>query len=376
MPFSNPDTSMASNLPSTVLSDPPKQAPEDKARSRIEEIRRIAEAREKAAQVQTTISYNPMMLDESDEDDDILEKLITIKKPPVAAIPKKASGSGKVAADPFGSTSPLTEVESDSDSDKGSFLPRVMTRSMSRAASQAPEDPPLTKPRSRAPSKAPTRASSKAPTRMPASRSRASSKAPTLPPPPARTKPVAKTMPSHSMIPSSLASLLADSHSSSRRRDDPTTVAFMRDVKRDMQEIEQRRLYGGAIEPEPPEQSRSIDPSVTAMALGEEDGRKMNEVIASDRTAATQVSLWRPLWDEQLVGARDITMDIGVGALFSTRNRAYKIPSIKYPGLLYLKTHIPFSHAYRSLFLVQVWFLLDVFLKSYTFQIPRILHCF
>ena len=79
-----------------------------------------------------------------------------------------------------------------------------------------------------------------------------------------------------------------------------------------MQEIEQRQLYGGTIEFEPQESTRNIDPSVTEKALGEEDGRRMNEVIASDNAAAAHASPWRPFWDEQLVGARDVTMDVGV----------------------------------------------------------------
>lgn len=98
-------------------------------------------------------------------------------------------------------------------------------------------------------------------------------------------------------------------------------AALIRDVKRDMQEIEQRHLYGGSIESAPPENSRAIDPSVTEMALGEEDGRKMNEVLASDSATAAQATPWRPFWDEQLVGARDVTMDT-----------VYQIPRLHLPS--------------------------------------------
>jgi hypothetical protein len=100
-----------------------------------------------------------------------------------------------------------------------------------------------------------------------------------------------------------------------------------------MLNIEQRHLYGDVMGPEPLENSRHIDPSVTEMALGEEDGRKMNEVLASDNSTATQISPWRPFWDEQLVGARDVSMDIEACSfrvfsyfadiLFSIRYRLY-----------------------------------------------------
>jgi len=66
-PFSSKNTSMDSNLPDIASSIPAKQDPVDKARSRIEEIRRMAEAREKEAQIPTTLNYQPMLMDDSDE---------------------------------------------------------------------------------------------------------------------------------------------------------------------------------------------------------------------------------------------------------------------------------------------------------------------
>jgi len=79
-----------------------------------------------------------------------------------------------------------------------------------------------------------------------------------------------------------------------------------------MMDIERRHLYGDTMEAEPPENHRRIDPSVTEMALGEEDGKKMNEVLASDNAMAAQISPWRPFWNEQLVGAREASMDVEV----------------------------------------------------------------
>jgi hypothetical protein len=354
-PFSSTGTSLESSLSAPDLNAPMEQTPQDKARSRIEEIRRLAEAKQLADEVQPNRVYHPIVIDDSDEEEDLLEKLIPTKKAQPTTKPKAkpASTSRKRAppppVDPFDAMSPLTEPDSDDQSMDEPIArsnpPNVTTRSRSRAASQAPEPPP--------PTRTSKRANSRGPILPPPPRSRASSKPPTLPASTARSKkPPIKAAPApatSSALPSSLASLLEESPSA-HRPDDAKTRELMRAVKRDMLNIGQRHLYGDSMQSEPLEGSRVIDPSVTEMALGEEDGRKMNEVLASDNSLATQISSWRPFWDEQLVGARDVSMDIEVCAFrLCYIDLADILFSIRYHHCLFRTFPTPFLCICKSL---------------------------
>lgn len=109
-------------------------------------------------------------------------------------------------------------------------------------------------------------------------------------------------------MPSSLATLLSTSTKSGKVQDEKT-VQLLREVEENMREITRRRIYGDSGDEKPMDsEPMMIDPSVTEMALGEEDGRKMAGVIASDGLTVAAASRWRPFWDEQLVGAHEIAI--------------------------------------------------------------------
>lgn len=112
-------------------------------------------------------------------------------------------------------------------------------------------------------------------------------------------------------MPSSLADLLSEKPKANKGKDAMNT-RLLQEVEEDMKEINRRRVFGDSDEEDAGGDTMMVDPSVTEMALGEDDARKMNDVFASDRLAAVSHSPWRPFWNEQLVGAREATMQTDV----------------------------------------------------------------
>jgi hypothetical protein len=178
-------------------------------------------------------------------------------------------------------------------------------------------------------------------------KTRASSKAPDLPVPKPPTKPpprkraatpaittvLAPAGPKFTM-PSSLADILGDKPKTKKGASEEKVARFLQEVEEDMKEITRRRLYGDSDEGEPHTgDTMVIDQSVTEMALGEKDARKINEVFESDRRIVHNTSPWRPFWNEQLVGAMDVTMQTEVWPL-SNPNSSLTLSSIgfhRYP---------------------------------------------
>jgi hypothetical protein len=132
-------------------------------------------------------------------------------------------------------------------------------------------------------------------------------------------------------MPSSLADILGEKPKADKSKE-KKYAKFLEEVEEDMKEINRRRVFGDSEDEVPVGDAMVVDPSVTEMALGEEDARRMNDVFASDRLAVVNNSPWRPFWNEQLVGALDASMQTEVINLTPLRLVVdvlqYKIPSL------------------------------------------------
>jgi len=115
-------------------------------------------------------------------------------------------------------------------------------------------------------------------------------------------------------MPSSLADILSERPKTDKPKD-KKYAKLLEEVEEDMKEINRRRVCGDSGDEVPIGDAMVVDPSVTEMALGEEDARRMNDVFASDRLAVVNNSPWRPFWNEQLVGALDASMQTEVSVL-------------------------------------------------------------
>lgn len=99
-------------------------------------------------------------------------------------------------------------------------------------------------------------------------------------------------------MPSSLASLLSDQPRSKQRLSDPARQRLLQSVEHNISDL--GGPPGEEAEDEAVKETREVDHSVTQMALGEEEARKIQLLFARDKAAALSSQCGRPFWHQQL----------------------------------------------------------------------------
>ncbi|KAG8851191.1 hypothetical protein FRB91_008313 [Serendipita sp. 411] len=272
-------------------------------------------------------------MDDSEEEDDVLDKIFAPKAklgPSVSGsqLPPKGLGGPEVNRNLFESTSPLT-----SENENAFPIIRRNPARTSRAGSVAPSLPPArttTKSRtSRAPSAVPDSSTS----RVKASKKKTKIKEPKEPP-----------APTFNNMPSSLASLLGGPRAQSNGTSDPTRQAMLQSAERYLKEIE-KGIELNMEQGDTAATAKEVDHTVTEMALGAEGAQKMKQIFAVDSTAAMDTFPWRPLWDDQLIGASGIVAD------YDSRLPALETQGSSHPILSILEQCVESNDATRLLWI-------------------------
>ncbi|CCA68656.1 hypothetical protein PIIN_02521 [Serendipita indica DSM 11827] len=249
--------------------------------SRLEEIRRKAQERFQAKSIRGSVPVQvSSFMDDSDEDEDELEKMVekVPKKPPKKPQSTRKSDTKSNPEPVDGSSLPISVGKQERQ------VPRRNPVRTSRANSvQPPESSPARK----------TRATSVQRTVAPTSKTtkndkKKSTKGPVI---------NSSTLPPTSM-PSSLASLLSDQPRSKQRLSDPARQRLLQSVEHNISDL--GGPPGEEAEDEAVKETREVDHSVTQMALGEEEARKIQLLFARDKAAALSSQCGRPFWHQQL----------------------------------------------------------------------------
>jgi hypothetical protein len=283
-PPNSTSTEDASSEPVTLIKDV-EMAKEDqsidKASARIEEIKRQAELNRKEKDNPSEIDVHAINWDESedDEDDDPLGNILTNSTQPlnfskgssINPSEKYASILQFEAKLRFQRRSPHTE-SIPTDSEFGSSLTDISENSprISRKSK--------TKPKS-AHRKGPNESQGRL--KQPGSDS--------------------------FNMPSSLADILVDDSIRESRVEDRKRAELLKKVHKDMEEMNRKHFDDGEAGTHP-----KFDPSITQVAFGEKDAKKVNEALAFDPDNATDIHSWRPFWIDTSRDHDHMTMEIDV----------------------------------------------------------------